>query len=664
MSIINMQRIAVIGLDTEKEKLISQLMEFGAVEITDQTGKMEEEIWRTGTVQDENQDGVAALEGKINNAEQALGVIEKYDTRKSPLFKTRRAVKKSKINEILADPEKEEKKVETLLSFNETLHQLTDQMNKLESDRLSLLPWETYDIPLEIQETETCVVHMGVFPLTTDLTAVTQSLEENVGSVCFRRVNSDKDLYYGAVISTRDMEEEALTLLKQNGFAEMSFKDFEGTVTENLKRIQGAKEALSKEIEELEAEIRKNTGLKEDIEEYFDVLTIQADKEKIRTKLLKTKKTFFLEGWIPARYIEKAQEILDENQCYYAFRQPEEGEEVPVLLDNGSFFTPFEAITEMYSLPDYRGFDPTRIFCVVLCGIFRYDAQRRRLWHRHGGGLFYHIKEIQLEGMMYKMIKLLFYCGISTIFWGAMFGGWFGDFVQVFTRDILGHEIVIQPLWFNPIEDPMTLLIFSLGLGLIHIFVGMGIKAYMQIREGHWFDALCDEGFWYLTILGLLGWLGGSSISDALVPVGMWMTIIGAAGLLLTGGRDKKGFGKITGGLGTLYNITSYLSDVLSYSRLLALGLATGVIAQVINTFGAMGGGGIKGTIIILIVFVFGHTFNLAINALGAFVHSSRLQYIEFFGKFYEDGGEPFDPFRKNTRYIKIVQDESWRKEK
>ena len=136
------------------------------------------------------------------------------------------------------------------------------------------------------------------------------------------------------------------------------------------------------------------------------------------------------------------------------------------------------------------------------------------------------------------------------------------------------------------------------------------------------------------------------------------MTIIGAAGLLLTGGRHNKGFGKITGGLSNIYNITSYMSDILSYARLLALGLATGVIAQVVNTLGSLFGGGIGGAVALIVIFLLGHTLNLAINVLGAFIHSSRLQYVEFFGKFYEDGGEPFDPFRKKTKYIKIEQEE------
>ena len=458
-----------------------------------------------------------------------------------------------------------------------------------------------------------------------------------------------------AVISDNQIHDDVLAILKQSGFSQMSFKDFKGTVRENLIRIQGERDVLKVELEKAADEVAANAGLKPDIEMYHDILTVSLDKQKIESKLLKTKRTFFIEGWIPARCVKQAEEILDENQCCYSFRDPQEDEEVPVALDNKSFFVPFESITEMYSLPDYKGFDPTSIFALfyaIFFGMMLSDAGYGIVM---AAGCFIALKKYDLEGNTYKMIKLFFYCGISTTFWGAMFGGWFGDFVQVFSRTILGKEIAVNPIWFNPIEDPMTLLIFSLGLGVIHIFIGMGIKAYMQIKDGHLFDAICDEGFWYLTILGLIGWLAGSSFGAAVVTIGKWMAIVGVAGLLLTGGRDKKGFGKVIGGLGSVYNITSYLSDILSYARLLALGLATGVIAQVVNTMGAMGGGGVKGCIILLIAFVLGHTLNLAINALGAFIHASRLQYIEFFGKFYEDGGEPFDPFRKKTKYIKIA---------
>ena len=654
MSIIKMQRVAVIGLDTEKEKLMNQLMDYGAVELTDQSGKLSEEIWAGSTSIDEDREKAAAIEGKLNRAEQALEVIERYGDIKHPLFKTRRSVKKSQMGRILEEEKTNEKNVDYLLEMNERIHTLNEKLNKLNQDKASLNPWVNYDPPLEITGTDTTVIFTGVLPAGTDTEKLGALLEEEIETVLFKVVGSDKDMFYTAVLTPEERQDDVLALLKQSGFSPVTFKDMKGTVTENLERIEGEKDVLENEIKEAAAEIAAAAGMKDGIEEYSDILTISLDKEKIRAKLLKTRKTFFIEGWVPERCVSDVSAILDENGCCYTFRDPLEDEEVPVLMENRSMVVPFEAVTEMYSLPAYRGFDPTSIFALfyaVFFGMMLSDAGYGILM---AVGCWAALKKFDLEGMTYKMVKLLFYCGISTTVWGALFGGWFGDIVPVFTRTFLEKEVAVSPLWFNPLDDPMKLLILSLALGVIHLFIGMGIKAYMQIREGHWFDAVCDEGFWYVTILGLIAWLGGGTINEALPKIGMYMSIVGAAGLLLTGGRHNKGFGKITGGLSNIYNITSYMSDILSYARLLALGLATGVIAQVVNTMGTLFGGGIGGLIALTVIFLLGHTLNLAINALGAFIHASRLQYVEFFGKFYEDGGEPFDPFRRKTKYIKL----------
>ena len=654
MSIIKMQRVAVIGLDTEKEKLMNQLMDFGAVELTDQSGKLSEEIWADNTSVDEDREKVSAIEAKLNRAEQALEVIEKYGDIKHPLFKTRRTVKKAQMGQILAEKETNEKNVEYLLGQSDRIHSLNEKLNKLNQDTASLNPWVNYDLPLETTGTETTAIFMGVLPVGTDTAQLAASLEEEIETVLFKVVGSDKDMFYTAALTPEERQDDVLALLKKSGFSQVTFKDMKGTVNENLERIKGEKDVLENEIKETAAEIAAAAGMRDGIEEYSDILTIRLDKEKIRSKLLKTQKTFFIEGWVPKRCVEKASEILDENGCFYTFRDPLEDEEVPVLLENPSVVVPFEAVTEMYSLPAYSGFDPTRIFALfyaVFFGMMLSDAGYGILM---AAGCWVALKKFDLEGMTYKMVKLFFYCGISTVIWGALFGGWFGDIVPVFTKTFLGKEVAVSPLWFNPLDDPMKLLILSLALGVVHLFIGMGIKAYMQIKEGHWFDAICDEGFWYITIIGLIAWLGGGSINETLPQIGMYMSIVGGAGLLLTGGRHNKGFGKITGGLGNIYNITSYMSDILSYARLLALGLATGVIAQVVNTMGTLFGGGIGGLIALTVIFLLGHTLNLAINALGAFIHASRLQYVEFFGKFYEDGGEPFDPFRRKTKYIKL----------
>ena len=229
--------------------------------------------------------------------------------------------------------------------------------------------------------------------------------------------------------------------------------------------------------------------------------------------------------------------------------------------------------------------------------------------------------------------------------------------------------MTLQAVWFEPLNDPMRLLLYSLLFGIIHLFTGLGIKGYMMIKDGRYLDCLYDVGFWFALLIGLLLLLipselfasiaGQTFIFPAFVNVlAKVLTIIGLVGIILMSGRRKKNPAlRIALGLYDIYGITSWLSDVLSYSRLLALGLATGVIAQVVNSMASMMGDGILGAIFFIVVFIIGHTLNLAINLLGAYVHTNRLQYVEFFGKFYEGGGRPFEPFKQNTKYIRIKED-------
>ena len=410
MSIVNMQRVAVIGLDTEKEKLMNQLMDFGAVELTDQSEKLSEEIWAQTASVDEDREKVISLEAKANRAEQALEVIDRYGDIKHPLFRTRRAVKKSQMDKLIEGEEKNEKNVDYILGLNDRIHSINEKINKLIQDEAFLSPWVNYDLPLETEGTETTAVFTGVLPVGTDTEKLNARLEEEIERVLFKVVGSDKDLIYTAALTPKERQEDVLAILKQFGFSQTAFKGYTQTVGENLKRIAGEKDVLEKQKEETAAEIAAAAGMKDGIEEYSDILTIMLDKEKIRTKLLKTRKTFFIEGWVPETCVPKASAILEENGCYYTFRDPLEDEEVPVLLHNSSAVVPFEAVTEMYSLPDYRGFDPTSIFALfyaVFFGMMLSDAGYGILM---AVGCFIVLKKFNLEGMTYKMIKLFFYC--------------------------------------------------------------------------------------------------------------------------------------------------------------------------------------------------------------------------------------------------------------
>ena len=256
-------------------------------------------------------------------------------------------------------------------------------------------------------------------------------------------------------------------------------------------------------------------------------------------------------------------------------------------------------------------------------------------------------------------MRMFCYCGISTTFWGLMYGSFFGNVIPVVSGTFFGAEHVLKPLWLDPVQEPLTLLIFSVALGLVQIIVGLGIKFYMLWRQGEKASAVFDVGLWILILLGVCALAGGKGLGNEMAAtVGMYMMIVGAVGLVLTQGRDKKNvFARLLSGVISLYDVTSYVSDALSYSRLMALGLATGVIAQVVNTMGSLGGGGIVNGIVFAVVFVVGHALNFAINCLGAYVHTNRLQYVEFFSKFYEGGGRAFSPLGMNTKYYEFMEE-------
>lgn len=657
MSIRKMQKLAVIGLDTEKETLMSQLSELGAVELIDQKDKLEDELWKDMVVQDDNLTYAQQLDQKVNRAQAALEIIERFDTSKAPLFSTRKRVKRADVKAMAADLSGVESEIDQILGYGEEMHRINEAINKMDADLLYLGPWRAYDLPMELSQTKLCAFHKGTFPGDRNLDEMQKELQSQFEGFFLQVVQKTKEFTYAAWVSLKENDEELLEAMKGNGFTEVTFGELTGTPAECSDRLLAALEEKKKQLADLGDMVRGHVGSKEVIETYFDIVSLESEKEKNRSKLLKTSQTFFLEGWIPETCVPAAEKVLSETGCYYLFVEPEADEKPPVVLANSAVVTPFEAVTEMYALPAYGSFDPTKIFAgfyVVFFGMMLSDAAYGILMSL---ACFIILKKYDLEGMAFKMIKMFFYCGLSTAFWGALFGGWFGDIATVVADVFFGKEFVIKPIWFNPIEDPIKLLIFSLALGVAHLFTGLGIKAYMDIKDGRWFDAICDEGFWIVTITGICAWLGGSMAIPAIAGVGQWMTIVGVLGLLFTGGRKRKGFGKVIGGFSNVYNITSYLSDILSYSRILALGLATGVIAQVVNTMGSIFGGGIIGAILLLCIFIFGHILNIAINVLGAYVHTCRLQYVEFFGKFYEDGGEPFEPMGSKTKYIRIEND-------
>ena len=659
MAIVEMSKLSVICLNSRKKKFIKELMDLGVVEISKPMSGSEENVIPEGTFLANNGAEVSHLDAQIAAYGAAIDILDSYYDGKKSLFNTRKEVTEE---DFIRNVEQNESYVKEIAEKISVLQKKIND-NKAEINRLSILikglePWRDFDLPLENTGTKTSTIFTGVVPIKTNTDNLLNAVLEEAPSAVIQKVSSDKIQNYLCFICLKEEKPKVLETLRQFSFTSVVLNDNSGTAAEAISKYEKTTARLNEEIELSVSELKELSKDIEKIEYIYDDLLIKRDRAKAVGDFINTKKVFCFDGWLPVDSIEKVKQVLDKNECYYEISEPIKNEETPIMLKNNKFASPFEAVTVMYSMPLATEVDPTPImapFYFLFFGLMLSDAAYGIILSL---ACFALLKKFKLEGTMKKMVTMFFWCGISTFFWGALFGGWFGDAVAVFSKTFLGREIVINPIWIDPLQEPMTLLIFSLILGAIHMFVGMGMQAYMLIKNGKALDALFDVGLWYMLLIGLVLFGVGSMITPALSSVGKWMALIGAVGIVVTGGRNKKGFGKITGGFGSLYGITNYLSDVLSYSRLLALGLATGVVAKVVNILGSLAGSGVVGIIVFIAVFLFGTVFNLAINALGAYVHSCRLQYVEFFGKFYTGGGKPFEPFVGKTKFVKIVNKE------
>ena len=437
------------------------------------------------------------------------------------------------------------------------------------------------------------------------------------------------------------------------------------------KAIEKRQNDISIEKENIEKAEEKIATYAKYIEEFkiaSDYYRTRSEKYRVLGTLPQSDKVFFIQGWTEASKADAIKKAL-EDKFGVVVEIEQDDEHAPIKLKNNHFSEASEGVLESYGLPTHGRVDPTTVmsfFYVFFFGMMLSDAGYGILMAIVCGIVI--LKFPRMEKGLNKMLRLFFWCGLSTAFWGFMYGGFFGDAIDVIAHTFCGvpaDQQVLKPIWFAPLEEPMRLLIYCMLFGLIHLFAGLGMKGYEYLRQKDIVGFISDVIAWYMFITGLVLMLLPTSIfasiagtqivfSPAMVIFSKVLTIAGVVIIVLMSGRANKNWGlRIALGAYDIYGITGWLSDVLSYSRLLALGLATGVIANVINMMASMNGN----IVIFIIVFILGHTLNILINLLGAYVHTNRLQYVEFFGKFYDGGGKAFEPFKIINRYIEIKED-------
>ncbi len=649
--IVKMNRITLLGMEDQRESLISSLMEFGAVEISDVSGEEYKEIAMHPRVQEE----LFHIDSKLSDIQAALEGLEKFCPAKKALFQSRRRISGQEFDNILKKQDEIWEVVESIKEYEQKLVDLKTEENRLENLHQSLLPWKGMGIPLEFTGTKKTGFLLGTIPSTILFDLIEQELQQKVPCTQINLVNSDRDLHYINLIYHREVEQECISYLKTRGLNRIVFPNIIGTVEENLAYIKKHTVQMNEQRDVIINKVKGMQDFRSSLEVLYDAVGMEKGRTEAMEKVLKTRKVFMIKGWVPENFANQAKELLESKYTVSVdIQKPEDDEEFPVLLENRGMAEAVEPVLTMYGLPNSREIDPNKVmapFFILFFGLMLSDGGYGIIMSLLAGFVLWRFK---LEDSTRKFMKLMLFCGLSTMFWGAMFGGWFGI-----------EALVPYAIWFNMVEDPELMLSWSLLFGIIHMFVGIGVRAANLIRKKKYLDALFDAGFWYILFTGFAFYLlpfvpKVDQVKAApLVEVGKYMLIIGAALLILTQGRDKKSIiGKFFGGISSLYDLISYLSDVLSYSRLLALGLATSIIASIVNQMSVMFDLPIVIKIVLAImILLVGHMINFAINALGAYVHSCRLQYLEFFGKFFKGGGEAFNPLKANTKYIYVKTD-------
>ena len=648
--ILKMQKLTLIGFLADKESILRDLMKKKCVQINGPENIQDYESIAQLAVP-----GVAQtyeLEQELTKFTSAIRAVAPYEEKGS-------AFSKKEISDFSSMLDKEIYSEAASLrdEINSIVKQIAEQKNIISRSHLqitSLEPWTDLDLDLSVTQTKSTALLYLTAAADVNLEEFEAKLQEATPLCYVHKVSSSSELSCLLLIYHKDAQDAVMNVVKGFNTNRPDFASLKGNAAENISSLKNKIETCSKEAQRLTEQLKVAATSSKLLKKGFDMVTLQIDDQKVRENIFQTQSVFALTGWLTENDMDKVKKILDKYPCYYTMVQPEEGDDPPIKLKNNKFVEPYEMITEMYSLPTPDGIDPTPVltpFFILFFGMMLADA---------GYGLilfllcFIGLKKLKPdEGFLKNAMNIGVACGLSTIFWGVMYGGYFGNLVTQVAESWFGVTVTV-PAVFDPLNDPMSVMLLSLILGAIHLFAGMGVKIYMLAKRGHLLDGLMDIGLWYVLLIGL-----PMLALPVTAGIGKVLSIVGAVGLILTQGRHEKNiFMKLIKGVMSLYDITSYLSDVLSYARILALGLAGGVIANVMNIMGTMPGLNIIGVVVFVAIFAIGHAFNLAISGLGAYVHTSRLQYVEFFGKFYEAGGRPFKPFKANTKYTLISDKE------
>ena len=634
-----MKHLRLLGMESEREALLKAMQDMECVEISSIDGS--EEALKSGFAKPDDKALMSAQEAS-RAYRTALASLDRFAPEKKGMFRKRQGVSRAAFFSAESE-ENARTAAETINKDTRRLGEIESERTKNEALRATLAPWLTVDAPLGGADGALAVFFGTAGLNVTDdaLKALADSLD---GLLTWQQASSDRSLRYLLVMCHGSVKERALSALRDLGFSTVSFRGMTGTAKENDKALAENLATLEKERQEIEQRIAGLGGKREALLEASDRAAIALRREEAKSRLVGTDKVFLLEGWLPADRCAEIEKTLKPFTCAIETREPTEDEypQVPVQLKNNKLTQPLNMVTEMYSLPAYGTLDPNPLmapFFILFYGIMMADM---------GYGLLMMIasviisKKYRPKGTSGELFSLLGLCGISTFIMGALTGGFFGDFLTQLVAIVSPGTVFALPKLFDPLDDLTMILIGSMALGMVQIVTGMAISLIEKCKRKKFLDAFFEEITWWIVFVGI-----------ALLALGKGAAVlyVGCALVLLGPIVQGKGWGKLTGVFGSLYNhVTGYFGDILSYTRLMALMLAGSVIAQVFNMLAAMPGN----VIAFIIISMLGNAMNFGLNLLGCYVHDLRLQCLEFFNKFYVDGGKPFRPMTLDTEYVDL----------
>ncbi len=646
MAIVKMKKFTLFAFEAERKRLLEELQRFGYVNFS-----KSDPIEQFDYLKDVEVSTVG--NNYVEESTRIKWMID-YVGRFVEKEKGLSALKKGPVVYTFNELEKEANSYDYIPDFNE----LSEISKKIDSNNQKITaidnsikeisPWKSIKEPIEdLNSFRKLKFIMGYLP--------TKSLEKfktsivDLKSTYFEEIDIVGRNSY-CIIFTNQLEKEAVyENLRLNGFSEVNL-EIKGVVSEKIQRLEDEKKILEEENSKLTDEIKKftvNLQKMQSIYEYYQNLSL---RNTVVSNFKATDKLDIIQGYIPADKENNFKELLEKLSASKVYLEIEDAKkddpDVPIILKNNKIASLFESVTNMYALPKYDEVDPTfilSIFYWIFFGMMVADFAYGLILFI-GSGIA--LKTLKFNDSTKKFLKFFFALSFSTMIWGLIYGSAFGDLITLPTQ-ILDSS-----------KDFMTVLMLSLAFGGVHLAFGLGMKAYVLIKNGKPMDAVYDVFLWYLTLTTVILVIVGKVITlpSIVNTIAFYGMIVGMLGIIAFGARDSKSIaGRIAGGLYSLYGITSYIGDFVSYLRLMALGLAGGFIAVAINIIVKMlVGGGIVGIVFGVIVFVFAQLFNIFLSFLSAYVHTSRLMYVEFFSKFYEGGGKAFKKFRSENKYIEV----------